>query len=74
MSGAGALGGLSGHPGPNEVKRKPSPLWLGDEMLETVGMIWGVSREWLEKDSEETKRSGKLEQVSRVLEDGKRDR
>jgi len=60
QSGTSGLGG-SGVP---EIKRKPSPLWLGDEMVDTVGMVWNVGRDGLEKDTEETKRAGRLEQVS----------
>jgi hypothetical protein len=65
-SGVSEIGLSAGQSGPSEIKRKPSPLWMGDEMLETVGVVWGVNKEWLEQDSEEIKQSGRLEQVSSV--------
>lgn len=50
------------------VKRKPSPIWTGDgnllgNLIEAVGLIWGVSRSVLEKDFDEVQRSN-LEKVS----------
>jgi len=58
--------GTSQVSGVSEIKRKPSPLWLSDEMLDTVGMVWDVGKDRLERDAEETKRAGKLEQVSDI--------
>lgn len=54
----------SAQSGSSEIKRKPSPMWSGDEMVETVGLVWGVGRDALDKDSETVKRSGPLQQVS----------
>lgn len=47
------------------MKRKPSPMLFNDEgMVETVGLVWGVSREVLDKDADSIRRHGSLEQVS----------
>jgi hypothetical protein len=55
-----------------EVKRKPSPIWVNPEdmlgeMAETVGEVWGVPKDMVEKDVENIKNNGPLERVSRSL-------
>lgn len=51
-----------------EVKRKPSPIWVNPEdmlgeMAETVGEVWGVPKDMVEKDVENIKNNGPLERV-----------
>ncbi len=51
------------------IRRKPSPVWKGDgdgiwgEMVETVGLVWGIPKESLEKDVASINRSGATDQV-----------
>lgn len=51
------------------IKRKPSPVWTGSEdvvigeMVETVGQVWGVAKELLEKDVAGMHNVGSLDQV-----------
>ena len=48
----------------NEVKRKPSPIWVEDghgEMVEAVGLVWDVEKGTVERDAASIKRSGSLE-------------
>ncbi len=58
----------SGH-SQDSIRRKPSPVWNGDqdgvmgEMMETVGQVWGVAREVMKKDVAGAQRSGPLDQV-----------
>nr|XP_018258943.1 cytoplasmic protein [Kwoniella dejecticola CBS 10117]OBR81101.1 cytoplasmic protein [Kwoniella dejecticola CBS 10117] len=49
----------------DSIKRKPSPIWDGDvnEMVDTVGQVWGVRRDVLDRDVIDIKRSGVLEQM-----------
>lgn len=54
----------SAQSGTSEVRRKPSPLYLGDEMVDTVALVWGVGKDVLERDTEVIRRAGPLEQVS----------
>ncbi|WOO80435.1 putative protein [Vanrija pseudolonga] len=53
------------------IKRKPSPQWPGGtpgtqtlgSMVETVGSIWGIHHEVLDRDVAETKRDGEVEKL-----------
>ncbi|EIW67151.1 hypothetical protein TREMEDRAFT_40715 [Tremella mesenterica DSM 1558] len=50
----------------NEIKRKPSPIWVEDadgEMVEAVGMVWNVPKDVLERDAMNIRRSGSLESL-----------
>lgn len=55
--------------GSEGIRRKPSPVWNGDtdavvgEMMETVGQVWGTTRDSLEKDVASIQRSGSLDSV-----------
>lgn len=55
--------GRSGHSGHSEIKRKPSPMWLGDDLTDTVALVWGMSRDAIDRELEGIKRSGSVEQV-----------
>ncbi|ORY25540.1 hypothetical protein BCR39DRAFT_543937 [Naematelia encephala] len=63
-----ALGRTSSH-SPDNIKRKPSPVWLGEGedgvggMIGTVGDVWGISREVLEKDVHSIRRTGSLDNL-----------
>nr|XP_019009601.1 cytoplasmic protein [Kwoniella pini CBS 10737]OCF48382.1 cytoplasmic protein [Kwoniella pini CBS 10737] len=63
-SSAIGLGRISTH-SQDSVKRKPSPIWDGDvnEMVDTVGQVWGIKRDVLDRDVIDIKRSGVLEQM-----------
>ncbi|ODO07655.1 cytoplasmic protein [Cryptococcus wingfieldii CBS 7118] len=43
------------------VRRKPSPIWDGDvnEMINTVGQVWGVRRDVMDRDILDIKSHGK---------------
>ncbi|TYJ51197.1 hypothetical protein B9479_008245, partial [Cryptococcus floricola] len=43
------------------VRRKPSPIWDGDvnEMINTVGQVWGVRRDVMDRDVLDIKSHGK---------------
>ncbi|WVW79162.1 hypothetical protein I302_101128 [Kwoniella bestiolae CBS 10118] len=58
------LGRISTH-SQDSIKRKPSPIWDGDvnEMVDTVGQVWGVRKDILDRDVVDIKRSGVLEQM-----------
>ncbi|WWC91481.1 uncharacterized protein L201_006427 [Kwoniella dendrophila CBS 6074] len=58
------LGRISTH-SQDSIKRKPSPIWDGDlnEMVETVGQVWGMRKDILDRDVIDIKRSGVLEQM-----------
>ncbi|WVQ81673.1 hypothetical protein IAT38_003798 [Cryptococcus sp. DSM 104549] len=45
----------------DSVKRKPSPIWDGDvnEMVDTVGQVWGVRRDMVDRDVMEVKGSSR---------------
>ncbi|WVR09258.1 hypothetical protein IAU60_006323 [Kwoniella sp. DSM 27419] len=58
------LGRISTHSNDN-IRRKPSPVWDGDvnEMVETVGLVWGVRKDMLDRDVADVKKSGALDQL-----------
>ncbi|WVQ64082.1 uncharacterized protein L199_002241 [Kwoniella botswanensis] len=58
------LGRISTH-SQDSIKRKPSPIWDGDvnEMVDTVGQVWSVRKDILDRDVIDIKRSGVLEQM-----------
>ncbi|KIR25299.1 cytoplasmic protein [Cryptococcus deuterogattii 99/473] len=47
--------GIGRPTGQDSVRRKPSPVWDGDvnEMMNTVGQVWGVRKETLDRDVSE---------------------
>lgn len=54
------------------MKRKPSPVWKGveqdgdrDEMADTVGQVWGLAREVVERDVAVLLAAESLDQVAR---------
>lgn len=56
--------------GGSEIRRKPSPIWMGDdttsgmgEMVQTVGDVWGMEREVLEKDVASIRQAGSLDSL-----------
>lgn len=58
--------GIGRPTGQDSVRRKPSPVWDGDvnEMMNTVGQVWGVRKETLDRDvSEITSGKISIEQV-----------
>ncbi|OCF44431.1 cytoplasmic protein [Kwoniella heveanensis CBS 569] len=63
-SSAIGLGRIASH-SQESIKRKPSPIWDGDinEMVDTVGLVWGVRKDILDRDVIDIKRSGVLEQL-----------
>jgi len=55
--------GHSGHSGHSEIKRKPSPMWLGEDLTDTVALVWGMTREAVDREVEGIRRTGSIEQV-----------